>query len=86
MGGGEAMEHELKIWAEFFEPVITGQKTFELRYDDRGYRAGDVLVLNEVEGGKQTGRSARMVVTYLLTGLGLAKGWVVMAIKPEDRG
>lgn len=61
--------HDLKIWPEFFEPVVDGRKTFELRRDDRGYRVGEVLRLREfhIEGGKgkYTGREVERVITYV---------------------
>lgn len=40
-------KHELKTWPEFFEPVAHGDKTFELRFNDRDYQPGDVLHLRE---------------------------------------
>jgi hypothetical protein len=27
--------------------LVSGEKNFELRYDDRGFRAGDILLLRE---------------------------------------
>ena len=39
--------HELKTWPEYFEAVKDGTKNFELRKDDRGFKAGDHLVLAE---------------------------------------
>lgn len=41
--------HELKTDPLMFERILTGVKTFELRKDDRGYQAGDVLVLREYD-------------------------------------
>lgn len=41
------MKHELKIWPQFFEPVVGGQKTFEIRKNDRGFQNGDVVILRE---------------------------------------
>ena len=76
------MEHELKIWPEFFQPIISGEKTFELRRDDRGYRAGDTLLLREWKSCRYTGRTSRVLITYILGGLGLQNDWIVMAIKP----
>lgn len=41
--------HELKVWPQFFGPILSGVKTFEYRKDDREPRfaVGDVLVLHE---------------------------------------
>jgi len=74
--------HHLKCWPEFFNSIANGEKKFELRFDDRGYKAGDILVLNEWQPGTKefTGRSMAMTVTYLLGGFGLAKGWVCMSL------
>lgn len=41
--------HELKCWPDFFEPILEGRKTFELRRDDRGFREGDLLLLREFD-------------------------------------
>lgn len=41
--------HELKIWPSFYEAVSKGTKTFEYRYDDRGYKKGDIVKLREYE-------------------------------------
>lgn len=66
------MTHELKCWPEFFGSVIAGQKRFEFRLDDRGFKVGDRLVLREwvplPDGDKShyTGRRAEVEVVYLL--------------------
>jgi hypothetical protein len=64
--------HELKSWPDFFEPVMSGEKTFELRVDDRHFAVGDVLHLREWDDrtGKYTGRSVKKRVTYKLDGIG----------------
>lgn len=41
------MHHELKILPPYFEAVIDGRKTFEIRRDDRGFQAGDTVLLRE---------------------------------------
>ena len=43
--------HELKILPQYFEKVLDGSKTFELRKDDRGYEVGDILILKEFNVG-----------------------------------
>jgi len=39
------MHHVLKIDEPFYHAVAEGRKTFEIRYDDRGYNAGDTVEL-----------------------------------------
>ena len=64
--------HELKSWPEYFEPVLTGKKTFELRKDDRHYKVGDILKLREWEPNtaKYSGREIRKRVVYFMDGIG----------------
>lgn len=59
-------EHRLKTWPGPFQALVDGTKTFELRYDDRGYAVGDVLHLEEYEPGHMTytGREMRRTITY----------------------
>lgn len=38
-------EHDVKCWPSFFRAIESGHKTFEVRYNDRDYAVGDVLVL-----------------------------------------
>jgi hypothetical protein len=39
--------HELKTWPAYFQPVWDRDKTFEVRYDDRGFQRGDAVRLRE---------------------------------------
>lgn len=39
------MHHEIKIDEPFYHAVAEGRKTFEIRYNDRGYNAGDTVEL-----------------------------------------
>jgi hypothetical protein len=81
-------QHELKTWPEFFEPVFTGRKAFELRKNDRDFREGDELWLREWQPMQgYTGRECWRLVTYLKraedfhweAGV-LASGYVLMGV------
>lgn len=39
------MEHELKIWPQYYCRVADGSKTFEVRDNDRGFQPGDTVKL-----------------------------------------
>ncbi len=85
--------HELKVWPEFYNAVVSGDKTFELRRNDRpgGYCVGDRLILKEWKLGVGfTGREAAVEVTYVMSGIMPfpnapdLSGWVIMSIQEED--
>ena len=72
--------HHIKLGASFFEEVERGEKTFELRKNDRDYKKGDILEMMEFKDGKNTGRTVRVLVTYILTEFtGLEEGYCIMA-------
>jgi hypothetical protein len=77
--------HCLKCWPEYFAAIDNGDKTFELRKDDRDYRVGDYLQLYEWHPCTEqyTGKTMLLEVTYVLTAsqFGLAPGHACMAIK-----
>jgi len=62
------VRHFLKIWPEFFEPVMSGVKRFEVRKNDRNFQVDDVLDLSEWNPRNKefTGRTVTVRVTYIL--------------------
>lgn len=79
------MIHELKILPNYFEEVICGAKSFEVRKNDRNFKVGDMLALNEYDAEKKehTGNSCLVYVDYILKDENYCKnGFVIMAIKP----
>lgn len=73
---------EVKCLPEYFEAARVGIKPWELRYDDRNYAVGDLLIMREWKNGKYTGRRLTGKITYILRDFaGLADGWVVLSIK-----
>lgn len=79
----EMVLHELKILPQYFEPVIDGNKTFEIRKDDREYAVGDLLLLKEYKDDNFTGHAILQEVTYI-TNFNQEPGYVVMGIKEPD--
>jgi len=59
--------HNLKTWPVFFEAILSGAKTFEIRKNDRAFKVGDILLLDEYDHTKPayTGRQCERVVTYI---------------------
>lgn len=80
-------DHELKVWTQYFHPVSSGEKRFEVRRDNRGFQKGDVLWLREWNPnvgpcGRYTGNEDYARIDWILTGgqFGIESGFVVMSI------
>ncbi len=82
--------HKLKTDSEVFQAVVEGRKTFEIRFNDRDFKVGDLIVLKETKfTGQQmregspliyTGREMQKQISYILSGYGLQDGWVILGI------
>ncbi|MBU0456905.1 MAG: DUF3850 domain-containing protein [Nanoarchaeota archaeon] len=61
------MKHIKKVWPEYFQKILDGKKTYELRLADWECDEGDILVLQEwnPETKKYTGREIEKEVTYV---------------------
>lgn len=59
--------HKLKSWPQFFEPILQGMRSHELRRNDRCYKVGDLIELREYDNtsGQYTGRTCLVVVTAI---------------------
>jgi len=90
------MEHKLKILPQYFKAVQSGEKTFEIRKNDRGYEVGDTLLLQEwkeeillktamntMSKGHYTGQEITKEISYIYEGedYGLKKSWCVLGLK-----
>lgn len=74
--------HELKIAPEYFEKVLSKEKTFEFRYNDRDYQVGDILKLKEYDNGQYTDREISVQITYILQYFeGLQSNYAILSIK-----
>ena len=76
------MTHYLKTIQPYYDEVESGNKTFEIRVNDRNYQVGDILILQEWTGTDYTGKSITKQVTYILDDAQFVpSGYVCMAIK-----
>lgn len=81
------MTHKIKILESFADAVFNGDKTFEVRKNDRGYQKGDFIdfvVLNNsdhIEMIDHPLTNHRYEITYVLSGWGIEDGYCVFGIK-----
>ena len=76
--GPPPVTHKLKCWPQYFRSILDCTKTFDVRKgEDRLYRAGDMLLLQEFYPDPQTysGREALREIGYVMHG----GNWI-----PED--
>ena len=77
--------HELKTWPSYFNAVINGIKTFEVRKADRPFKIGDKLLLREwsPKTEQYTGAVLTRQISYILHGgqFGIEEGFIVMGLQ-----
>ena len=89
--------HQIKCWPAYFNKIVNGTKRFEIRKNDRNYKAGDTLVICEWDPEDQsfTGFKVRMHVDsvlqvrddaglYVTDNWGLMPGFVAMSLSQSD--
>lgn len=79
------MTHNLKIRDQFADAVLNGEKTFEVRYNDRGYNKGDRIVFTVIDDVtipiKHPLNNNVYEITYVLSGWGIEEAYVAFSIK-----
>lgn len=77
------MRHKIKIEKQFADEIFLGNKTFEIRNNDRGYQKGDYIIFDVVD---DLGISIfheisdkKYIITYVLSGCGLKENYVVFS-------
>jgi len=86
------MTHKIKIRESFADAVNRGDKTFEVRKNDRGYQKGDIVqfvVLYDSDGCEMISHpliGKEYEITYVLSGWGIEDGYCVFGIKPIAEG
>lgn len=78
--------HKIKIREDFADAVLSGDKCFEVREDDRNYQRGDLVqfsVISEPPYNIYLSHPLNEVtyeITYVLHGWGLKEGYVAFGI------
>ena len=79
--------HDLKILNDFADSVVAGDKTFEIRENDRGFQKGDFIKFQAID---KTGFNNQHLInnklyeiTFVLNGWGIKNGYVALAIKEK---
>ena len=81
------MTHKIKLKEQYAEAVEAGEKTFEIRHNDRGYQKGDLVKFNVVSDSgwikepQKTYNLPIYEITYVHSGLGMQDGYVALAIR-----
>lgn len=76
--------HVLKIKDHFYDAIIKGDKTFEVRLNDRGFQKNDEIRFTDEIGSID--RDGLFEVTYVHNGLGMRNDFCCLAIKRIDGG
>lgn len=78
--------HDLKCWPALMPVLLSGDKTFEIRRNDRGFRVGDTLHLRGWDDNTKqyTGDMLAREVTHILSAFpaGLKDGYVILSLAP----
>jgi len=73
------MNHDIKCWTEFFNPLWENIKTFEYRINDRNYQNGDTVTIHDYD--KETNcYKPRLCTGKIGYVLHLSNNWVVFSI------
>ena len=85
--------HEIKLINNFADAVLSGEKNFEIRENDRGYQKGDLVRFAVIDkNGKLVYHHLNewlkhtYQITYVLNGWGLKDNYVVFGIKEYENG
>lgn len=78
---------EKKVWPEYFEKIMSGEKNFELRLADWKCKIGDILILREWDPKTKnyTGRKVEKKIAYLIKTTKGAEKWGMWTKKEIDK-
>ena len=79
------MIHNIKILEPYADAIVEGRKNFEVRYNDRGYNAGDlvrftVIDKHDIQLVFHPLNNKTYRITYVFGGMGIKDEWVVFGL------
>ena len=80
--------HDLKILNDFADSVVAGDKTFEIRENDRGFQKGDFIKFLAtdrmgINNYSHLINNKLYEITFVLNGWGIENRYVALAIKEK---
>lgn len=78
------MIHKIKLQNEFADAVLSGDKCFEIRYNDRGYQKGDYVKFKVMDGNFEVLHPLNertFEITYVINGWGIKEDYVAFGIR-----
>lgn len=76
--------HHLKAWTPMFREIKYGKRDFDVRKNDRDYKVGDTLILNDFDPVKEkfTGDWAPRLITFKFDNKQFVKeGYVILGLR-----
>jgi len=75
--------HDLKCWPEPFRSIENGDKSCDIRKDDRGFQVGDLVTLfkYDPDSGWYCGKAVEFEISHIQRGFGLKEGHVALSWK-----
>lgn len=79
------MIHKIKILEPYADAIAEGRKNFEVRYNDRGYNAGDFVEFTVIDNDgipflTHPLNNKTYRITYVFNGMGIKDEWVVFGL------
>ena len=80
--------HNLKILSDYADAIVAGDKTFEIRENDRGFQKGDFIKFQAtdtmgINNYSHVINNKLYEITFVLSEWGLKNGFVALAIKEK---
>ena len=73
--------HELKTESNHYVNTVLGLKPYEVRFNDRDFQEGDLILSRSFSDGKYTGSQSLYKIKHILKDFeGLVDGYVILSL------